>query len=116
MCAHRFTWHINIHRYNSITASDHRVGVVIVAAAVGAAAHGDDPLWRGHLVVDLSQGWSHLVCQRARHNDAVGLARRGSEDDAVAIHVVAGRCDVHHFDGAAGQAECEGPQGALFFC
>jgi hypothetical protein len=44
------------------------------------------------------------------------LARRGSEDDAVAIHVVAGRCDVHHFDGAAGQAECEGPQGALFFC
>jgi len=89
---------------------------VIVAAAVGAAAHGDDPLWRGHLVVDLSQGWSHLVCQRARHNDAVGLARRGSEDDAVAIHVVAGRCDVHHFDGAAGQAECEGPQGALFFC
>ena len=67
------------------------VRTVVVAAAVGAAAHGHDPARLGHLVVDLSQRGRHLVGQRARHNHAVRLARRGAEDDAEAVKVVARR-------------------------
>jgi hypothetical protein len=86
---------------------------VIVAAAVRTAAHADDPLWVWHLVVALAQGGCHFVCEGAGHDHDVGLARRGAEDDAQAVLVVAWHGDVHHFDAAAGEGECEGPEGAL---
>ena len=41
------------------------------------------------------------------------MARGGAEDDAEAVLVVAWRGEVHHFDGAAGEAEGHGPEGAL---
>ena len=83
---------------------------MVVAAAIGAAAHGDDPLGRGHLIVDLAESGRHFVGHRARHNDAIGLTRTRSEHHTVAVHIVAGSRDVHHFDGAARQAECQWPQ------
>lgn len=32
-----FTWNINVHGYNSVTASDDGVGVVVVASSISTA-------------------------------------------------------------------------------
>lgn len=61
----------------------------------------------------LAQSRCHFVGQRPGHDHHIGLARAGSEDNAEAVHVVAWRCHVHHFHGAAGQAKGHGPHGAL---
>lgn len=83
---------------------------MVIAAAVGAGSHADDPSGLGHLIVDFAQGWSHLVRQSSGDNDHVGLTRRCSEDDAVSVHVVSRGGDVHHLDGTAGEAERQWPQ------
>ena len=67
----------------------------------------------GHLIVDLAEGGRHLVGEGAGDNHDVGLTGRGSEDDAEAILVVAGRGEVHHLDGAAGEAKGHGPERRL---
>src|SRR5688572_30197655 len=33
--------HVNVHRHDAVAAAHDRVGIVVVAAAVGAGAHGD---------------------------------------------------------------------------
>jgi hypothetical protein len=48
---------------------------------------------------------AHLVAQRAGDDHHVGLARRGAEQEAETLQIVAGGARVHHFDRAAGQAE-----------
>src|SRR5579862_9013814 len=35
--------HIDVHRHDAVAATHHRVGIVIVAAAVGTASHADHP-------------------------------------------------------------------------
>ena len=96
-----------------VTAADDAVRVVVVAAAVGAAAHGDDPAGLGHLVVNLAEGGRHLVGEGAGHDHDVRLPRGRAEDDAHAVLVVPRGREVHHLHGAAGQAEGHGPQGRL---
>jgi hypothetical protein len=86
---------------------------MVVAAAVGARSHRDDPARIGHLIVDPAEGGGHLVGEGARDDDHVSLARGGSEDNTIPVHVVPGRGDVHHLDGAAGEAEGKRPQGAF---
>src|SRR5262245_20800174 len=61
----RASGHVDIHRNDAVAASNHRIGIVVVAAAVRAGAHGDDPARLGHLVVDLAQRGSHFVDERA---------------------------------------------------
>jgi len=105
--------HIYIHRHDPITAPRHTVTVMVIPAPVGAAPHADHPPRVGHLVVDLSESGSHLVGECAGYDHDVRLARAGAEDYAQAILVVARGGEVHHFDGAAGEAEGHGPEGAL---
>lgn len=50
----------------------------------------------------LSQRWSHFVCQCPGHNHDISLSGTGSEHYAEAVHVVAGRCHVHHLHRTAG--------------
>jgi len=109
----RATGHIDIHWHNPITTPRHTVAVMVVTTTIRARAHRDDPSRLRHLVVHLTQRGRHLVRKRAGHDHNVGLARRGAENDAHAILVVAGRREVHHFDGAAGEAEGHGPERAL---
>lgn len=109
----RTSWNVDIDRNNTIAASHHRVWVVIVATAVCARAHRDDPSWLGHLIVDFTQGRCHLIGECARNNDHISLTRRRSENDTITIHVVARCSDVHHFDGTAGKTECQRPNWAL---
>ena len=104
---------IDIDGHDPVTASRHAVAVVVISASVRAAAHADDPSRVGHLIVHLSEGRRHLVRERAGHDHDVGLAGGGAEDYPEAILVVAGGGEVHHFDGAAGEAEGHGPEGAL---
>src|SRR5215472_4676276 len=52
---------VDVDWHDAVAAAHHRVRVVIVAAAVGAGPHRDDPARLGHLVVDFAQGRRHLV-------------------------------------------------------
>jgi hypothetical protein len=45
---------VNVDRYDPVASSGDRVAVVVVTTSVGAATHGDDPSWIGHLIVNLS--------------------------------------------------------------
>ena len=75
---------------------------MIIPTPIGTTPHGNHPARIRHLIVNLPQSRSHLVGERAGNDHDVGLARRGAEDDAHAILVVARRRQVHHLDGAAG--------------
>lgn len=105
--------HVDIHRHDPIAASHHAVRVVIVAAAVGTRAHGNDPARLGHLIVHLAQGRRHLVGQGAGDNHDIGLTGRGTENDAQTILIVTGRGEMHHFDGTASETKGHGPKGGL---
>ena len=83
---------------------------MVVAAAVRAASHRDDVARVWHLVVHTARGRRHLVGDSSGNEDDVSLARRRSERDAEAVHVVARSSEVHHLDGAARQAERQRPQ------
>lgn len=109
----RATGYIHIHRHDPITPTHHTVAVVVVPAAIGARAHGNDPARLGHLIVNLPQRGGHLVGEGAGDDHDVGLTGGGTENDAHAILVVARGGEVHHFDGAAGEAEGHGPEGGL---
>ena len=45
-----FTWNINVHWYNSVTSSDHRVGVMVVASSVSTA--GKASFWKTTLGIE----------------------------------------------------------------
>ena len=107
------TWNVDIHGHNSVTPSCNRVRVMVVAASVRAAAHADDPSGVRHLIVDLSQGWCHLVGQRSGHDHHITLARRSSENYTQPILIVSWSGKMHHLDGTAGQSKSHGPKGAL---
>lgn len=104
---------VDVDRDDTVAATDDTVAVVVVAATVGAAAHGDDPSGLRHLIVDLAKSRGHLVGQGTGDNHDVGLARRSTENNTEAILIVTGGGKVHHFDGTAGETECHGPQRGL---
>ena len=101
---------VNIHWHDTITAPYHAIAVMVVPAAICAAAHRNNPSRVRHLVVDLTQRRSHLIRECAGHDHHVGLARGGTENYTEAILIVTGRREMHHFDGAAGQAEGHRPE------
>ena len=103
-------WHIDINWYDTIATAHHCVRVMVVTATVGTRPHRDNPPWFWHLIVHTTQGGRHFVCECARDNHDVGLSRTRSEYDSEPIHVVAGRREVHHLDGATRQSECHRPQ------
>jgi len=109
----RATRHIHIHGHNTIAPSRYTIAIMIVATAVRTTAHTHNPSRLGHLIIHLSQGRCHLVCQCAGYDHNIGLTWRSAEDYTEAILIVAGRGEMHHFDGAAGEAEGHGPEGAL---
>ena len=109
----RTAGHVDVDGDDAIAAPGDAVTVMVIPAAVGAAAHTDDPARLGHLVINHAQRRSHLVRQRAGDDHHVGLPRRGAEDDSKSVLVVAWGGKVHHFYGAACEAEGHGPQGAL---
>src|SRR5687768_17604343 len=39
----RAAWHVNVHRHDAIAPSHDRIGIVVVAAAIRARPHRDDP-------------------------------------------------------------------------
>ena len=86
---------------------------MVVPATVGATPHANHPLGVRHLVVALPHRARHFVGDGTRDNHDVGLPWGGAEDDAQAVLVVAWHGDVHHLDAAAGEAEGEGPEGAV---
>ena len=101
----RAAWHIDVHRDHAIAAAHHRIGIVVVAAAIGARAHRHNITRLGHLVVDLAQRRGHLVGQRTRNDHYVRLARRGARCQTKALDVIARHGHLDHFDGAARQTE-----------
>ena len=84
----RAAGHVDVDGHDSVAAAHDGVWVVVVAAAVGATSHGENPLRIGHLVVDEPEGGCHFVCEGSGDDHEVGLTRRGTEDNAEPIHVV----------------------------
>src|SRR5579859_4200017 len=97
--------HVDVDRHDAVATAHHRIGIVVVAAAIGAGAHRDHVARLGHLVVDLAQRRRHLVGERAGHDHHVGLPRRGTRGKAEALDVIARHRDLHHLDGAARQTK-----------
>ena len=80
-------------------------------AGNGAIAHGDDPLWLGHLVVKNLHSRGHLLVDGAGNDHHIALpGRRPEHLGPKARQIKAGRAGRHHFNGAAGKAECHGPE------
>lgn len=104
---------IDIHGHDPITPSSNRIAIMIITPSIRTRSHRNDPSRLRHLVIDLSQRRRHLVGQGAGDYHDVRLARGGAKDYTQAILVVAGGGEVHHFYGAAGEAEGHGPEGAL---
>ena len=109
----RTSGHIDIHRHNPIAPPRNTITIMIITPAIRARAHTDHPSGFWHLVVDLPQGGSHFVGERAGNDHDIRLARRGAEDYAQSVLIVARGGEVHHLNGAAGQAECHGPERGL---
>ena len=109
----RTPWDIDIHGHDSVTPPRNRIAIMIITPSIRTRPHRDDPSWVRHLVIDLSQRRRHFVGQGAGDYHDVRLARGGAEDYTQAILVVARGGEVHHFYGAAGEAEGHGPQRAL---
>src|SRR4029453_1947757 len=78
----RKTSYVNIDRNDAIAAAYDRIGIVVVTAAVGARAHGNDVARLRHLVVDLAQRGRHLVAERAGDDHHAPLARRRTRREA----------------------------------
>src|SRR5918995_3748350 len=85
----RTAGNVNVDRNDPVTAAHHRVGVMIVASAIGAGSHRNHPAGFGHLVVYLTQRRRHLVTQCARDDHHVTLTRARTRNDAEAVKVVA---------------------------
>ena len=83
--AWRAAGHVDIHGYGgAVAAAHHGIGIVIIAAAIGAGAHGDHIPGLRHLVVDTGATVRRpvFVAQRTGHQQHVGLPRaaaRGAE-------------------------------------
>src|ERR1700724_3621507 len=51
----RAAGHVDVDRHDAVAAAYHRIGIVVVAAAIGTGAHRDHVARLRHLVVDLAQ-------------------------------------------------------------
>jgi hypothetical protein len=85
---------------------------MVVSTSIRAASHTDHPLRVRHLIVAHPQRRCHLVREGSSNNHDICLTRRGAEDDAQTVLVVAGHRSVHHLDAAAGEGESQRPDGA----
>jgi hypothetical protein len=110
--ARRAAGDVDVHRKNLIAALHDGV-VVEYAAGSGAGTHRNYPLGFGHLIVELANDGSHFLREAAGDDHEIGLARRWAKNlGAETRDVEAGGGHGHHFDGAAGEPESEGPDGA----
>jgi hypothetical protein len=105
--------HINIDRHNPITAPRHAIAIMVITASIRTTAHRNNPSRIRHLIVDLSERRSHLVCESTGDDHNIRLARGGTEDYTKSILIVSWGGEMHHFDGAAGQSEGHRPEGTL---
>ncbi|GFF46111.1 unnamed protein product [Aspergillus udagawae] len=86
---------------------------MIITAPIRTTSHTNHPFRIGHLIIQLSQRGRHLVGHCSSHDHDIGLPGRGAEDDSLSVLVISGHGRGHHLDAAAGEAEGEGPEGAL---
>ena len=111
--ARRAAGNVDVDGDDLIAALDDSV-IVEDAAGSGARAHGDDPLGLGHLIVELTDDRSHFLGEATGNNHKVGLAgRRTKHFGAEASDIETRGGHGHHFDGAAGEAKAQRPDGTL---
>jgi len=104
-------WNVDIDWNYAIASANYGVRVVVVAAAVRTRAHRDYVTGLGHLIVDLTKGWCHLVAECSRYDHHVRLARRRSRRGPEALQVISRHRNLHLLDGAACKAERHPHQG-----
>src|SRR5258708_19990067 len=55
---------INVHRHDAVAAAYHRVGIMVIAPAISARAHGHPQTPLRYSLVDLPHPLRHLLVQR----------------------------------------------------
>lgn len=108
----RTTRNVNVYRNNPVTATNNRVGVMVVATTIGTASHGYHPSRLWHLIINLAESRSHLIGESPSNNHAIRLPGAGPKNDPKPIEIIASSTGVHHFHGAASQPESHGPHGS----
>lgn len=108
----RATGDVDVDRDNPIASTDYSVRVVVVSTTVGAGSHGNNPAGLSHLVVNFTEGGSHLVGQSTGNDHDIGLTGTGTENDTKTVEIVTTGTTVHHFYGTAGKTESHGPHGS----
>src|SRR6516225_136042 len=101
----RTSRHINVDRDDTVAAADYRIGIMIVAAAIGAGPHGNHIAGLGHLVVNLAPRRGHFVGERARDDHHVRLTRRCARSKTETLDIVPRHRHLHHLDRATGKPE-----------
>src|SRR5271168_3631168 len=108
------TGNVDIDRDVAVDSLEYVVAVAKGPTGNGARSHSDDVFRFRHLVIETNHLGSHLLGHRSGDDHQVSLPRRGPEDlGAEASQIVARHGGRDHFNGAAGQAEGERPNGIL---
>ena len=63
------TRHVNVNRNNSITPSDNRVGIMIIATAIRATTHWKYPLRVHYLLIQPAKSRCHFISESAGHDN-----------------------------------------------
>src|SRR5437764_1364554 len=53
LCGRRTARNVDVDRHDAVAAAHDRIGIMVIAAAIGAGAHGNNVARLRHLVVDL---------------------------------------------------------------
>jgi len=109
----RTSGNVDVDGDDAVATADHRIRIMIVTTAICATAHRDNEAGLWHLIIYLSESRRHFVSQSPSDNNDVCLSGTSAKHDAEAVHIVSGRCEVHHLDGATRQTEGQRPQRAL---
>src|SRR4051812_177035 len=96
--ARRATRDVDVDGHDLVDALAHRIGELEEPAAVGAAAHADDVLRLGHLLVEELAALGHLVGERTGDDHEVALAGRRTRHRSEPVDVRARTSGLHQLD------------------
>src|SRR6202047_4663185 len=94
----RAAGNVDIDGHDSVAAAHDRIGIVVIAAAIGAGTHRDHITRLRHLIVDLAQGRGHFVAERAGDDHHIGLTRRAARRETATLDTAAWHVTLPHFD------------------
>ena len=107
----RATRDVDIDGADTVNTSCDRIGIMVVTTAVSTGTHGHDVTGLRDLIVQTTEGRSHLVCESTGDNHDISLTRSSTRNHTESFEIVTGRGGINHFHSATGKTESEGVDG-----